>query len=172
MRKFLLPIALLCLIVVEAQAVATNIIPRPQTMTLREGSFTLSPTAHIAYAEGLHDSAEYLAEYLSISIEPYRALREGDVVMMLNDNLAHEEYTLDVSRNCIIMQGGSAAAIHNAIESLLQLLPAFIGDNFSVPMDVFSVWCEEETIFYTDAGLSVGALLRNEEVSYQAVLQK
>lgn len=55
---------------------------------------------------------------------------------------------------------------------LLQLLPAFIGDNFSVPMDVFSVWCEEETIFYTDAGLSVGALLRNEEVSYQAVLQK
>ena len=103
MRTFLLSLALICALGVGAQPLTPSIIPQPLKTTQRQGVFTIAPTAHITYSEGLHDSADYLAEYLPLHTEPYRALREGDVVMMLNDNLAHEEYTLDVSRNCIII---------------------------------------------------------------------
>ena len=53
---------------------------------------------------------------------------------------------------------------------LLRLLPDFVGQWFSKPMDVYSVWCDEDTIIYNDPALSVGNLLQNEEVSYQAEL--
>ena len=145
MRTFLLSLALICALGVGAQPLTPSIIPQPLKTTQRQGVFTISPTAHITYSEGLHDSADYLAEYLPLHTEPYRALREGDVVMMLNANLAHEEYTLDVSRNCIIMQGGSAAAIHNAIESLLQLLPAEVyAKQMTLPQSVMQLRVEDK----------------------------
>ena len=55
---------------------------------------------------------------------------------------------------------------------LLQMLPAFLGGEFSVPEGVFSVWCEENQICYNDEGISVKDLLAAEEISYRAVLKK
>ena len=55
---------------------------------------------------------------------------------------------------------------------LLQMLPCFVGGEFSVPEGVFSVWCEEDQICYNDEGISVKDLLAAEEISYRAVLKK
>lgn len=144
MRKILTS-TLLAILALGGNLAAQGIIPRPLNFEQRQGVFTIAPTAHITYSEGLLASAEYLAEYLPLHTEPYRALREGDVVLMLNDNLAHEEYTLDVSRNCIIMQGGSAAGVHNAIESLLQLLPAEVyAKQMTLPQSVMQLRVEDK----------------------------
>lgn len=55
---------------------------------------------------------------------------------------------------------------------LLQMLPSFVGGDFTVPEGVFSVWCEDEIILYNDERISFGNLLQSEEMSYRAVLKK
>ena len=54
----------------------------------------------------------------------------------------------------------------------LKMLPSFIGSQFSVPEDVFSVWCQDETIFYNDESIRVTNLLKGENVTYKAVLEQ
>ena len=51
---------------------------------------------------------------------------------------------------------------------LMKLLPSFVAQWFSEPWDVFSVWCEDERIYYNDGDLTVVSVLQNEEVSYRA----
>ena len=55
---------------------------------------------------------------------------------------------------------------------LLQMLPHFLGAEFSVPEGVFSVWCSEGTILYNDASISLKDLLQTEEMSYTAMLKQ
>lgn len=54
---------------------------------------------------------------------------------------------------------------------LLKMLPSYVGDSFSLPEGVFSVWCEGERIYYNDDQISFTGLLRGEEMNYQAVLK-
>lgn len=58
------------------------------------------------------------------------------------------------------------------VDVLLKMLPCFVGEDFSLPEGVFSVWCEEDQICYNDEGISVKDLLAAEEISYRAVLKK
>lgn len=144
MRKFLFPI-LFSLLCGAVFAEAHTILPRPVNIISREGHFAINPSAQIAYADDLRSSAEYLAEYLPLSLQPYNGLREGDIVMTLNTNLASEEYILDVSEHCITLQGGSAAGVHNGIETLLQLLPADVyTKQLSLPQSVEAMRIEDK----------------------------
>ena len=54
---------------------------------------------------------------------------------------------------------------------LLKMLPSFVGRNTALPEGVYSVWCEDGLICYNDDAVSFGTLLRNEEISYRAVLK-
>ena len=55
---------------------------------------------------------------------------------------------------------------------VLKMLPSFIGEHFTVPEGVFSVWCREETIFYNDDSIRITDLLKEGDGSYRAVPQK
>lgn len=55
---------------------------------------------------------------------------------------------------------------------LLRMLPSFVGDTFSVPAGVFSVWCEGNHICYNDESISFPELLEDGEISYRAVLKQ
>ena len=58
------------------------------------------------------------------------------------------------------------------VDVLLKMLPCFATEEFSVPEGVFSVWCQEETIFYNDEALSFKELLQSEEMSYRSLLKQ
>ena len=58
------------------------------------------------------------------------------------------------------------------VDVALQMLPSFVGDEFAVPQNVYSVWCEDNTIYYNDAQVRFHSLLKSEDISYQAVLKK
>ena len=58
------------------------------------------------------------------------------------------------------------------VDVLLQMLPHFLGAEFSAPEGVFSVWCSEGTILYNDASISLKDLLQTEEMSYTAMLKQ
>lgn len=55
---------------------------------------------------------------------------------------------------------------------LLKMLPGFVGDEFSVPQGVFSIWCEENQICYNDERISFADVLECDEISYRTVLKK
>lgn len=53
----------------------------------------------------------------------------------------------------------------------LKMLPSFVGKDFSVPADVYSVWCEDSIIYYNDASVTIGQLLKDENVAYRSVVK-
>lgn len=55
---------------------------------------------------------------------------------------------------------------------LLQMLPSFVGGDFTVPEGVFSVWCEDNVICYNDETVSFQNLLSREDISYRTELKK
>lgn len=60
----------------------------------------------------------------------------------------------------------------SCVDVVLAMLPSFVGEDFSVPQGVFSVWCEEDIIYYNDDAVSFGGLLKGEKMTYRAVLTK
>ena len=56
-------------------------------------------------------------------------------------------------------------------EVSLKMLPSFVGDAFTVPADIYSVWCEEGIIYYNDASVTIDQLLKDENVDYRAILK-
>ena len=124
-------------------AEAGNIIPAPREYEKRGGVFTILTTTKITHYPELRSSAEYLSEYLPLEIREYNGAESSDIVLRTNKNLATEEYVLDISEQAIIVEGGSAAGVHNAIETLLQLLPAkvYAGD---MPFPVMVGGCRVE----------------------------
>ena len=118
-------------------AEAGNIIPAPREYEKRGGVFTILTTTKITHYPGLRSSAEYLSEYLPLEIREYNEARKGDIVIRVNKNLASEEYILDISEQMILLEGGSAAGVHNAIETLLQTMPAAVyTQNITLPVMV------------------------------------
>ena len=55
---------------------------------------------------------------------------------------------------------------------LLHMLPAFLGDTFSVPEGIYSVWCEDGTVCYNDPAITIDNLHSSETISYRAELKK
>ena len=55
------------------------------------------------------------------------------------------------------------------VEVALKMLPTFVGDAFTVPEGVSSIWCDEQVIYYNDDAVSIGNLLKDEKIAYRAV---
>ena len=134
--------------VLSATVQATNIIPAPVSFEKRNGVFTILTTTKITHCPELRSSANYLAEYLPLELREDNELAEGNIVLAVDTKLANEEYVLDISEHGIKLQGGSAAAIHNAIETLLQLLPAKVYTHqLSMPVMVGACRVEDKPRF-------------------------
>ena len=58
------------------------------------------------------------------------------------------------------------------VDVLLTMLPCFVGSNDTIPDGVFSVWCQDDTIYYNDDTVTFGSLLKGEGFAYRAVLTK
>ncbi len=125
MRYFrLFAAAVMAFVALESWAV--DIIPTPLKYEKRNGVFTILTTTKITHYQGLRSSANYLAEHLPLQIREYNGASAGDIVLSTNKNLSEEEYLLDISQQGITIEGGSAAGLHNGIETLLQLLPSTV----------------------------------------------
>ncbi len=139
------------LLLLSLSVQAANIIPAPRLyrqMPIGSGAFTILTTTKITHYPGLHSSASYLAEYLPLQIREYNGSSGGDIVLCENKNLPAEGYTLDVTAEGIVIEGGSAAGLHNGIETLLQLLPASVySHRMALPTMVGGCHIEDEPRF-------------------------
>ena len=146
--RIIVILAMALMMILSAPVEAANIIPAPEKLEKRNGVYTILTTTKITHCAELHTSARYLAEYLPLQVREENEPTQGDIVLSVDEKLACEEYILDISEQGIVMRAGSAAGAHNAIETLLQLLPAKVYTHqLSLPVMVGACRVEDKPRF-------------------------
>ncbi|MBQ0080930.1 MAG: beta-N-acetylhexosaminidase [Alistipes sp.] len=116
-------------------AVASNFIPQPEQVNWLKGSFTLGKDA-LLYVDGnFSELSEYIARYVpfknstDLSLASIRILRDA--------SLKEEAYSLNVSKEGIVLLASSYSGAFNAVQTFFQMLPAkvYCGE-LTFPCDV------------------------------------
>lgn len=138
MRKLFGLAGALCLLlqVTFAQSQRYPIIPYPQELTAKPGTFVITPATSLVLPE---NPAPFLIETAQLELLLTQALGKplltadkvvkGAIVMRQNPALAGEEdYTLDISGTQLLMTAKTPTGFFRAIQTLRQLMPASIED--------------------------------------------
>lgn len=97
------------------------IIPTPQSVTMAEGCYTISPKTTI-FSSNIE--LQPLVEYCVAEIGLTKSSKHGDIELVIDDYLETEEYRLIVSEEGVVIRGGDYGGLFNGVMTLLQLLPA------------------------------------------------
>ena len=54
---------------------------------------------------------------------------------------------------------------------LLKMLPSFAAESFRVPQGIYSVWCQDQTVYYNDSAITISQLLDKDGIRYTAQIQ-
>ena len=139
LRLIILPFVVMGWWALQAQ----NIVPQPQKIEKRNGAFNILTTTKITHYPSLRSQAERLAGFLPLEVREYNATENGNIVLCENKNLAPETYRVKVGEEGIVIEGGSAAGVHNGVETLLQLLPSSVYSH-ELPFPVAVGYCDVE----------------------------
>lgn len=120
-------------------APAPNLIPKPVSMEIADGSFTLSPAAAIYVSppsDELREIGQYLAERLRIStgyelpvLEAAGPAGDGHILLTAagsDPELGQEGYTLSVMPRQITATASSPSGLFHAVQTIRQLLPVAV----------------------------------------------
>lgn len=110
-------------------ATETSIIPRPNEVYPKDGTFLLTNVKCVGYSVNtLKPAAEYLAQWLSKATGNHitTALKKGEIILTLDkaDRRAWGAYTLSVGKSAVTIAGNTYGGVISGIESFRQLLPA------------------------------------------------
>ncbi len=97
------------------------IIPTPQSVTIAEGCYTISPKTTIFSSD---IELQPLVDYCVAEIGLTKSSKHGDIELVIDDYLEAEEYRLIVSEEGVVIRGGDYGGLFNGVMTLLQLLPA------------------------------------------------
>ena len=97
------------------------IIPTPQSVTMAEGCYTISPKTTIFSSD---IELQPLVDYCVTKIGLIKSSKHGDIELIIDDYLEAEEYRLIVSEEGVVIRGGDYGGLFNGVMTLLQLLPA------------------------------------------------
>ena len=97
------------------------IIPTPQSVTIAEGCYTISPKTTI-FSSNIE--LQPLVDYCVAEIGLTKSSKHGDIELIIDNYLEAEEYRLIVSEEGIAIRGGNYGGLFNGVMTLLQLLPA------------------------------------------------
>lgn len=97
------------------------IIPTPQSVTMAEGCYTISPKTTI-FSSNIE--LQPLVDYCVAEIGLTKSSKHGDIELIIDGYLEAEEYRLIVSEDGVVIRGGDYGGLFNGVMTLLQLLPA------------------------------------------------
>ena len=143
MKKFSTLVAL-CLSVVLFAAVSCKpskseytIIPMPNSLEPKCGTFVLPNNVSIAYdaemdsaaVKVVENFASMLANVTGYAVSVEKDAKDATISFALNKELGKEAYSLEVSKKNVKIEGSAANGMFYAIQTLKQLLPAQIYGN-------------------------------------------
>ena len=130
MRKIVLFVLVMNTLLTHAQEI--NIIPKPVSVTVGVGSFTINANTKIV-AKGTEclKSAHFLADYLrsvygvSVGIVESGSNQSGNTIILseARKDETHTRYSLTVSGKNVQIKGDNGAGVFYGIQSIIQLLP-------------------------------------------------
>ena len=130
-----------------------TIIPRPEKMEVREGSFTIGPETAIVCTPKSCQEAEYLRELLKtptgfeLPIRDAGTTEATDAIVLRiasdKESLGKEGYELKVFADRILVEAPTATGVFYACQTLRQLLPAAIESECLVGGITWEVPCVE-----------------------------
>lgn len=139
MKKInLISIVVLCIIMLAGCAgepnQEVNIIPQPQSITVEDGGFVLSPKTVINVVKGAEDlnpACVFFSQLAEKSFGSRLRMETGDskdnaVNIIVDSSMKPEAYDLNVSKKKIDIRGGSSKAVFYAMQSLRQMMPTGI----------------------------------------------
>ena len=114
---------------------ANTIVPAPKSYTKQSGTFTIVPSATIAYnTEALAPLANYLSEYVKVAV---KAQESGTISLSIDGGLAKEAYRLSVTTEGVKIVAGGYGGAFNGVQTLLQLLPSNVYEkNLALPATI------------------------------------
>ncbi len=135
-----------------------TVIPQPEKMELREGTFTFGPKTTIVVAADTCREGEYLAKMLATPTGFDFDLRESSqsggctdcVILRIVADKSHlgpEGYELTVSKDRVLVEAPTAAGVFYACQTLRQLLPAAVESEcptVGIVWTVPCVWIEDK----------------------------
>ncbi len=144
MFRFLIVLFLYPLFVHSQPADPFNVIPLPQNIEARKGTFTLKKDTRIYTPEGLANwdlPAQYLMAMTATSTgyrlisQPFKKFKEakGNSIYFVQDAgiLSDEGYSLEVKPNAVIIRAKTAAGAFYGLQTLRQLFPPEFGGTHS-----------------------------------------
>ncbi|HEV2391928.1 MAG TPA: beta-N-acetylhexosaminidase [Verrucomicrobiae bacterium] len=107
------------------------LVPLPQKLEMRKGTFVLRPKTRIVVDAASRDTGDYLAQRLRHSTGfalpvVSDAKTKGDIVLGVapqRAGLGEESYDLSVSPGSVVIEGGDSAGVFYGAQTLLQLVP-------------------------------------------------
>jgi len=135
MKLSLLPIiTLLAAPALAAEPTVPAIIPLPQSIESREGSFNLGPDTRIAADSASTQTAQYLAEHLrnstgfklKLAKSTEATAAKGQILLTTRDakpTLGPEGYQLAVTPDSVVLRALTQAGMFYGVQSLLELMP-------------------------------------------------
>ena len=125
MKRLVLAAMALFAVVMSASAVA--IVPQPLSVKTHSEAFILNTSAVLVYgSDELKPLVVYAQEYLKLSKVAKVAPKQNYISIMLDKNLATEEYKLTVSKDAVKIIAGGYGGAFNGVQTLLQLLPSSV----------------------------------------------
>lgn len=112
------------LMLLLAGTLRAQIVPTPRSDRASEGSFTLDREVRISCTGELAPLAGYLLRYLPLRCELHTSPTRGVIALKYDPSLPAEGYRLTVREERIELAGADYGGVFNAIQTLLQLLPA------------------------------------------------
>ena len=119
------------------------IIPIPQQIAMRQGSFLLSAETRIGLSGAeseLSPAAAYLNAYLqtrmgkALTVQKGGKKAENTILLSLQPGLSNPEaYRLDITPNGVSIEGGSGAGVFYGVQTLIQLFPDAADNSLALP---------------------------------------
>ena len=129
-----------------------SIIPKPQSMTVGEGVFSITAETIIVAADEAVPVAELLASLLRTATGydlPIQAEGEGGIQLILDEGSPSEEYALNVTPEQVTLSATAPVGLFRGMQTLRQLLPVAIENDKATEAawDIPSVQIEDAPRF-------------------------
>ncbi len=120
MMRALVGICLLLVACGQPQPLEVNLIPKPQSLELKEGAFVLNEQTGSIVDEGFQKEVTYFQKVTSRALEG----EHNWVVFAQRKGLAEEEFYLNISTDTLKISASTSEGIMRGIQTLRQLIPS------------------------------------------------
>jgi hexosaminidase len=119
-----------------------HLIPKPQSLKLKKGSFTLDKNTTLFCASEFEIASDFLQNYLNTGLGfslQNKSKADANIIIVKDSSQPKEGYGLEISEKQITIKASDASGAFYGVQTLRQLLPAELERTSSTPNQSFQL---------------------------------